>query len=190
MLERNGIIQTVPGKGSFLAGRDEAKRRQKARGVRALRAALQEAMDSRPHRSGDPPGVRGLSQRKGGEASVIELKEFTKKFDGFTALEAVSFQVEEGSIFGLVGSNGAGKSTLLRGLCGVYAPDGGKVLIDGQEPYENPDVKSRVFFVSDYPYFMPQFTLRDMADFFRRSYPNWSQEEYQRCASCSPWTRR
>lgn len=46
MLERNGIIQTVPGKGSFLAGRDEAKRRQKARGVRALRAALQEAMDS------------------------------------------------------------------------------------------------------------------------------------------------
>ena len=93
---------------------------------------------------------------------MIELKEFTKKFDGFTALEAVSFQVEEGSIFGLVGSNGAGKSTLLRGLCGVYAPDGGKVLIDGQEPYENPDVKSRVFFVSDYPYFMPQFTLRDM----------------------------
>ena len=95
---------------------------------------------------------------------MIELKEFTKKFDGFTALEAVSFQVEEGSIFGLVGSNGAGKSTLLRGLCGVYAPDGGKVLIDGQEPYENPDVKSRVFFVSDYPYFMPQFTLSDMAD--------------------------
>ena len=38
---------------------------------------------------------------------MIELKEFTKKFDGFTALEAVSFQVEEGSIFGLVGSNGA-----------------------------------------------------------------------------------
>ena len=46
---------------------------------------------------------------------MIELKEFTKKFDEFTALEAVSFQVEEGSIFGLVGSNGAGKSTLLRG---------------------------------------------------------------------------
>ena len=117
---------------------------------------------------------------------MIELKEFTKKFDGFTALEAVSFQVEEGSIFGLVGSNGAGKSTLLRGLCGVYAPDGGKVLIDGQEPYENPDVKSRVFFVSDYPYFMPQFTLRDMADFFRRSYPNWSQEDYQRLCKLFP----
>ena len=117
---------------------------------------------------------------------MIELKEFTKKFDGFTALEAVTFQVEEGSIFGLVGSNGAGKSTLLRGISGVYAPDGGQVLIDGQEPYENTELKSRVFFVSDYPYFMAQFTLRDMADFFRRLYPNWSQEEYQRLCKIFP----
>ena len=36
------------------------------------------------------------------------------------------------------------------------------------------------------PYFMPQFTLRDMADFFRRSYPNWSQEEYQRLCKLFP----
>lgn len=186
MLERNGIIQTVPGKGSFLAGRDEAKRPQ--RPAAFGRCGRRSRRPWTPGLTGPEilPGVRGLSQRKGGEASVIELKEFTKKFDGFTALEAVSFQVEEGSIFGLVGSNGAGKSTLLRGLCGVYAPDGGKVLIDGQEPYENPDVKSRVFFVSDYPYFMPQFTLRDMADFFRRSYPNWSQEEYQRLCKLFP----
>lgn len=117
---------------------------------------------------------------------MIELKEFTKKFDGFTALEAVTFQVEEGSIFGLVGSNGAGKSTLLRGISGVYAPDGGQALIDGQEPYENTELKSRVFFVSDYPYFMAQFSLRDMADFFRRLYPNWSQEEYQRLCKIFP----
>ena len=117
---------------------------------------------------------------------MIELKEFTKKFDGFTALEAVSFQVEEGSIFGLVGSNGAGKSTLLRGISGVYAPDSGKVLIDGQEPYENPALKGRVFFVSDYPYFMAQSTLREMADFYRRIYPNWSQEEYQRLCKIFP----
>ena len=45
-LDSTGASSSDPGKGSFLAGRDEAKRRQKARGVRALRAALQEAMDS------------------------------------------------------------------------------------------------------------------------------------------------
>lgn len=117
---------------------------------------------------------------------MIELKKFTKKFGTFTALDAVTFQVEEGSIFGLVGSNGAGKSTLLRSICGVYAPDGGEVLLDGQAPYENPAVKSRVFFVSDYPYFMSQFALKDMADFFRRLYPSWSEEEFQRLQKIFP----
>ena len=89
---------------------------------------------------------------------MIELKEFTKKFGSVTAVDAVSFQVEPGSIFGLVGSNGAGKSTLLRSICGVYAPDGGQVLLDGEAPYENPEAKGKVFFVSDYPYFMNQLT--------------------------------
>ena len=111
---------------------------------------------------------------------MIELKEFTKKFGGFTALEQVSFRIGEGSIFGLVGSNGAGKSTLLRGIAGVYAPDGGQILIDGEEPYENVALKGRVFFVSDYPHFMAQSGLKDMADFFRRLYPNWDAEEYRR----------
>ena len=111
---------------------------------------------------------------------MIELKEFTKTFGDFTALERVTFQVEEGSIFGLVGSNGAGKSTLLRGLAGVYAPDGGQVLIDGEEPFENVGLKGKLFFVSDYPYFMTQFSLKDMADFYRRTYPNWDPSEYIR----------
>ena len=117
---------------------------------------------------------------------MIELKEFTKKFGDVTAVDAVSFQVEPGSIFGLVGSNGAGKSTLLRSICGVYEPDGGQVLLDGEAPYENPAVKGKVFFVSDYPYFMNQFALKDMADFFRRIYPNWSDEEYARLQKIFP----
>ena len=117
---------------------------------------------------------------------MIELKEFTKKFGSVTAVDAVSFQVEPGSIFGLVGSNGAGKSTLLRSICGVYAPDGGQVLLDGEAPYENPEAKGKVFFVSDYPYFMNQFALKDMADFFRHIYPNWSEEEYARLQKIFP----
>lgn len=117
---------------------------------------------------------------------MIELKKFTKKFGDVTAVDGVSFQVEPGSIFGLVGSNGAGKSTLLRGICGIYEPDGGQVRLDGEAPYENPAVKGKVFFVSDYPYFMNQFALKDMADFFRRIYPNWSDEEYARLRKIFP----
>jgi ABC-2 type transport system ATP-binding protein len=109
---------------------------------------------------------------------MIEMKNFTKRFGKCTALDQISFQIEEGHIFGLIGSNGAGKSTLLRSICGVYRPDGGAILVDGEEPYENIRVKKRVCFVSDYPYFVNQYSLKEMADFYRRFYPKWSEEEY------------
>lgn len=117
---------------------------------------------------------------------MIEITSFTKQFGSLKALDNISFQVEEGTIFGLIGSNGAGKSTLLRSICGVYRPDGGAILIDGDAPYENTKVKQRVCFVSDYPYFMSQYTLRNMADFYSRFYRNWSEAEYQRLCGLFP----
>ena len=54
---------------------------------------------------------------------MIEIKNLTKRFGNFAALDSISFSVESGSIFGLVGSNGAGKSTLLRILSGVLKAD-------------------------------------------------------------------
>ena len=121
---------------------------------------------------------------------MIEISSFTKRFGPLVALNAISFNIGEGSIFGLVGSNGAGKSTLLRSLCGVYAPDGGSVKIDGQEPYENPELKQRVVFVPDFPYYLPQSTLNSMAKFYRTMYPNWSQEEYVRLCELFGLDRR
>lgn len=117
---------------------------------------------------------------------MIEIASFTKQFGSLKALDNISFEVEEGTIFGLIGSNGAGKSTLLRSICGVYRPDGGKILIDGDAPYENVKAKQRVCFVSDYPYFMSQYSLRNMADFYSRFYQNWSEEEYRRLCGLFP----
>lgn len=111
---------------------------------------------------------------------MIEISSYTKCFDKLVALNGISFNVSEGSIFGLVGSNGAGKSTLLRSLCGIYAPDGGKILIDGTEPYEDPGVKAKVVFVPDFPYYLPQATLKTMAKLYSTMYPHWSREEYDR----------
>lgn len=121
---------------------------------------------------------------------MIEISAFTKKFNTLTALNAISFHVSEGSIFGLVGSNGAGKSTLLRSICGVYRPDGGKILVDGQEPYENPAVKSRICFVPDFPHYMKQATLGTMADLYRRMYSSWSQETYDRLCDMFKLSRK
>ena len=121
---------------------------------------------------------------------MIELKGLTKKFGSFTALDSISFSVSDGSIFGLVGSNGAGKSTLLRTLAGVFRPDGGEALIDGQAPFENSEVKGKCVFISDYPYFFRQSTLSDMADFYRRIYRSWNLQRFDQLCGIFPIDRK
>ena len=64
---------------------------------------------------------------------ILEVVGLTKRFAGFTALDAVSFTVEEGQILGLFGPHGAGKTTCLHCLSGFAAPDGGRVIFDGRE---------------------------------------------------------
>lgn len=83
---------------------------------------------------------------------MIEIQDVSKQFDCVTALRHLTLKVQDGSVFGLVGSNGAGKSTLLRILAGVYRPDSGRVLINGQAPFENEQVKRSTVFISDYPF--------------------------------------
>lgn len=117
---------------------------------------------------------------------MIEAKKLTKKFGATTALDEISFSIGSGSVFGLVGSNGAGKSTFLRTLAGIYKPDGGEVLLDGAAPFENSEVKSQISFISDFPYFLPQATLREMAGFFSRIYPGWSQKRFEELCGLFP----
>ena len=76
---------------------------------------------------------------------MIKVINVVKTFDGFRALDGLTMTAEKGSIYGLVGPNGAGKSTILRHIMGIYRPDSGSVLVDGDQVYENPaDRKSVV----------------------------------------------
>lgn len=131
-------------------------------------------MPGRGHKNGKI--IKGFE--KGGD-SMIAIEQLVKRFGSKAALDGITLQVEEGSVFGLVGSNGAGKSTLLRTIAGVYRPDGGTILVDGQPPYENSGLKNRIFFVPDYPYFLPRATLQEMAVLHRRVYVRWNEEKYQ-----------
>ena len=65
-------------------------------------------------------------------AALLETSELTVKFGGLTALDAVSFSIQRGEIFGLIGPNGAGKTTCFNAITGVYRPSGGSVTFDGQ----------------------------------------------------------
>ena len=63
----------------------------------------------------------------------LEMRGIEKSFPGVKALSNVNFTVKQGSVHGLCGENGAGKSTLMKILNGVYQPDAGQILIDGEE---------------------------------------------------------
>jgi branched-chain amino acid transport system ATP-binding protein len=65
--------------------------------------------------------------------SVLRLESVLKVFGGLKAIAGVSFAVEPRQIFGLIGPNGAGKTTVFNVVTGVYAPDGGRVLFDGED---------------------------------------------------------
>ena len=64
---------------------------------------------------------------------MIELQDLTRKFNGLTAVDGITFNVEEGEIFGLLGPNGAGKTTTVRILCCLIRPTAGEASIGGYE---------------------------------------------------------
>ena len=110
---------------------------------------------------------------------MISAKDLTMKFGDFTALNNLNCEIPDSCIYGLVGSNGAGKSTFLRLISGVYRPQHGSIKINGEPVYENPSVKSRVLYVPDELYFLPQSNMTEMARFYSSAYPKFSDERFK-----------
>ena len=103
---------------------------------------------------------------------MIEVKNLTKRFDGFTALNGLTMTVPTGSVYGLVGPNGAGKSTIIRHITGVYRPDLGEVLVGGEPVFENPPVKARIACIPDDLSCHAGTTIRELKTFSPRSATN------------------
>lgn len=113
---------------------------------------------------------------------MIELQNVTKKFGSFTAVSDISFTVNDGSLYGLIGYNGAGKTTLLKTITSVYKADGGKVLLDGEDSFDNERIKQQVFYVPDDIYFQPYSSMEKMARFYNGYYPNFSFDTFHKLA--------
>lgn len=109
---------------------------------------------------------------------MIEIRNVTKSFEDLCAVNNVSMKIEDGLIFGLIGTNGAGKSTLLRMISGVLKPDNGAVYIDGQPVYDNQKVKENFFYIPDEQYFFPEATPKSMAEYYQNIYPNYDMERF------------
>ena len=117
---------------------------------------------------------------------MIKVNNVVKTFEGFRALDGLTMTAEKGSIYGLVGPNGAGKSTILRHIIGVYRPDSGSVLVDGQPVYENPAVKAKIATIPDELYYFASASTRDMMRFYRGMYPQFDAKRYEALKDAFP----
>lgn len=80
---------------------------------------------------------------------VISVKDLTKKFGSFTAVDHISLQVRRGEIFGFLGANGAGKTTAMRMLCGLSSPTSGTGTVAGYDILRQPeDIKRHIGYMS------------------------------------------
>ena len=111
---------------------------------------------------------------------MIEVKNVTKTFGDFKALEELTMTVPRGAVYGLVGPNGAGKSTAIRCLLGVYRPESGQITMDGETIYENPRIKERIGSIPDDVFYFPSATLEDMRRYYKGIYPKFDDVLFER----------
>src|ERR1051326_5569541 len=75
--------------------------------------------------------------------NAIELNGLTRRFGAFTAVDALTFSVPQGAIFGFLGPNGSGKSTCIRMLCGLLQPTSGSATVVGHDIVREPEAVKR-----------------------------------------------
>ena len=81
--------------------------------------------------------------------TVISVKDLTKKFGDFTAVDHITLQVRRGEIFGFLGANGAGKTTAMRMLCGLSYPTSGNGTVAGYDILRQAeDIKRHIGYMS------------------------------------------
>jgi len=98
---------------------------------------------------------------------AVTVRELTRRFGDFVAVDRVSFNVEQGEIFGFLGSNGAGKSTTIRMLCGLLKPTSGSALVGGIDVGRDPEgVKRRIGYMSQRFSLYELLTVEENITFF------------------------
>ena len=109
---------------------------------------------------------------------MIEVESLTKKFNGRTVLNEISFQVKEGEVFGYLGPNGAGKTTTMRIILGLLKPTTGKALVWGQNLGENEELRKKVGVLLEDDGLYPRISASENLDYYAQLYsiPNRAQK--------------
>jgi ABC-2 type transport system ATP-binding protein len=93
---------------------------------------------------------------------MLEIFSLTKKYEGFTAVDRVSFQIRPGEVLGYLGPNGAGKSTTVKMLIGLIEPSDGEIHFEGRSILDNmPDFQRRLGYVPEEPHLYSHLSGRE-----------------------------
>ncbi len=97
---------------------------------------------------------------------MIQLKNVTKKFGSFTAVDNLTLTVPKGEFFGFLGPNGAGKTTTIKMIVGLFAPTSGSIIVNSYDIIKQPmEVKQSVAYVPDVPFLYEKLTGREFLYF-------------------------
>ena len=103
--------------------------------------------------------------------NVIEVRDLSRRFGSFVAVDRVSFDVREGEIFGYLGANGAGKSTTIRMMCGLLSPSSGTARVAGIDVGRDPEPVKRVIgYMSQKFSLYPDLQVLENLEFFAGMY--------------------
>ncbi len=102
---------------------------------------------------------------------AIDVRNLTKRFGSFTAVDHVNFEVRKGEVFGFLGANGAGKSTTIRMLCGLIASSEGTATVGGFDINKEPEqVKSSIGYMSQKFSLYEDLSVEENINFYGRVY--------------------
>jgi ABC-2 type transport system ATP-binding protein len=114
---------------------------------------------------------------------MIELKNVTKKFGNFTAVDNLTLTVPKGEFFGFLGPNGAGKTTTIKMIVGLFAPTAGKITVNGFDIVQQPlEAKQSIAYVPDIPFLYEKLTGREFLYFIGGLYSIPKQTLHERVA--------
>lgn len=118
----------------------------------------------------------------------VRAELLTRRFGDFTAVDAISFEIKSGEIWGFLGPNGAGKSTTIRMLCGVLAPSSGSAQVLGYDIAKSPDaVKLRIGYMSQGSSLWSDLTVHEHLTFTAGLFGLWGKAQR---ASVDEWMER
>ena len=110
---------------------------------------------------------------------MINLRDVSKSFETNKVLNKVNLEVNDSSIFGLVGVNGSGKTTLLRCIAGIYEVEDGEVMFNEANTFKDNLIRRDIFFISDDPYYPFGSNINTIKEFYKSFY-EFDENEYNK----------